>query len=395
MFNKNFLLILATSVLLGIPMTMLIILGSLVGASLAPDPRLITVAVSAQLLAGILVAAPLSLLMGRFGRQKGFLLIAGVTVIGGLLAAFAVYQQHFWTLCLAHLLLGAALIGVNYLRFAAAEAVSEAFRPNAISLTLAMGLIAAFVGPSLFDASKDWLGTVPFAGAYMAIAALGLLGMLPIAGFSLATPAVVETPGQASRSTFWQVWKSSAQIRLAITIAAVSQGVMVLMMVPTPQAMIEVGYTQSHAADVIRWHVIAMFAPGLFTGLLIKRIGLNRVIGTGLLLLLGSALVALSGTGSNQYYTALVLLGVGWNFGFIGSTNMLQQVTIESEKAQLQGLNDTLIAVAAVAASIVSGLIYVAAGWHALAAIIAIITSVALLAFIFNCYRGAARTLVQ
>lgn len=366
MFNRNLRLILLTNVVLGAPMPMLIILGGLAGAALAPMPVLITLPVSVQLLAGILFATPLSLLMGRWGRRRGFLLVAALTSVGGLLAVLALQISIFWLLCAAHLVMGAALVGVNYLRFAAAEVVSEVDRPKAISYTLASGIVAALLGPSLFEQSRSLIQGVPFAGAYAAIAVLGLLGALPVLSLSLPDGRLQARNISRPIHEFWRVVSSRADVRLAIGMAAVSQAIMVLMMVPTPLAMVTFGYDSHLAANVIRWHVVAMFAPGIFTGSLISRVGVHRVLFAGLTLLLLAALVGLSGTTSMHFHASLVLLGVGWNFGFVGGTHLLQRATLEHEKASVQGRNDTLVAIASVGASILSGVLYSGTGWLAI-----------------------------
>jgi predicted MFS family arabinose efflux permease len=392
MFNRNLVLILLTNIVLGAPMPMLIILGGLAGARLAPLPVLITLPVSVQLLSGILFATPLSIHMGRKGRRAGFLLVAVLTVVGGVTAAMAMVGSSFWLLCLAHLVMGAALVGVNFLRFAAAESVSEDHRPNAISFTLASGLVAALLGPSLFAHTQDLLAPVPFAGAYIAIALLGVLGAIPVlmmllppanasSGNAGAGGDVRGVPG-APFTNVWQLICARRDIRLAIGVAAVAQGIMVLMMVPTPQAMVVTGFDHAHAADVIRWHVVAMFAPGLITGILIQRFGVRAVILVGLMLLLIAAAVAVAGTTSLHFHGALILLGVGWNFGFVGGTQLLQRSVSDQEKAQVQGINDTLVAIASVSASVLSGVLYAGIGWLATSSVMVVLMVLAVAWFI-------------
>ncbi|WP_425075071.1 MFS transporter [Sagittula sp. S175] len=293
MLTRNFILILLGNIILGSAMPMLIILGGLAGAWLAPQSWLATAPPSAQMISGILVAAPISLFMGRFGRRVGFLLGAAMLCVGGLLGALALVVQSFPLLCVAHVILGGALICVNYFRFAASDAVSLDFRPQAISLTLASGLIAALIGPELFSLSKDALSPTPMAGAYGAMAALGLIGSLPVLGLSMGAHSAT----RPSRKTMplREVLSANPRITAAIGIAALSQAMMVFLMVPTPLAMIGCGFADDQAADVIRWHVVAMFAPGFFTGSLIKRFGAGRIAAMGIALLVFSALVAWSG----------------------------------------------------------------------------------------------------
>lgn len=364
MVNRNFALILLGNVVLGSALPMLIILGVLAGAWLAPHSWLATAPPSVSMLAGIGVAGPISLFMGRFGRRAGFLLGALCLVMGGGAGALALHVQSFALLCAAHFALGSALICVNYFRFAAAEAVEEAFRPQAISLTLASGLVAALIGPEVFTQAKDALAPTPLAGAYAAIAVMGALGALPVLG--LALPQVDPPQGAVPRADLRKIVAQIASrpyVLLAIGVAALAQAIMVLLMTPTPLAMIGCGFVETQAADVIRWHLVAMFAPGFVTGTLIKRFGADRVAATGLVLILLSALVALSGLALLNFYTALILLGIGWNFGFVSGTYMLQTAARDDERAALQGANETILAIASSAASLVSGALYAGIGW--------------------------------
>lgn len=365
MLNRNFTLILLGNVILGSAMPMLIILGGLAGAWLAPQSWLATAPPSAQMIAGIAVASPISLFMGRFGRRAGFLLGAAALISGALLAVLALQVQSFVLLCLAHVALGAALICVNYFRFAASEAVAEEHQPQAISFTLASGLVAALIGPELFSWSKDALAPTPLAGAYAAMAVLGTLGAVPVLWLKMQKPQTNQT--QRQFTSFRASLTRNPRIAVAIGIAALSQAMMVLLMTPTPLAMIGCGFLDDQAADVIRWHVVAMFAPGFFTGSLIKRFGAGRIAAIGIALLLISALVAVSGLELLNFYTALVLLGVGWNFGFVSGTHLLQSALSDQERPLIQGANDTILAISSSAASLLSGAFYAGIGWIGLA----------------------------
>jgi len=273
---------------------------------------------------------------------------------------------HFVLLCVAHFILGTALIGVNFIRFAASENVPKEYQANALSLVLASGLVAALLGPTVFDMSKDaWQG-FEYAGAYFAIGILGLLGCLPVLAMTEKADNSNSTDApsvsvQKPRSRL-QVLKDP-KVATAILVAATSQAVMIMLMVPTPLAMIDLGHASDHASDVIRWHVVAMFAPGLITGWLIKRMGVTVIINIGMGLLAFAAFVALAGIELNYFYLSLILLGVGWNFGFIGGTHLLQQSITADERGSVQGLNDTALAICGSAASIASGALYVGIGW--------------------------------
>ena len=261
MLSRNFILILLANVILGAAMPMLIILGGLAGGWLAPQSWLSTAPPSAQMLAGIGVATPISLFMGRYGRAAGFSLGAVLVIAGGLLGVTAIHLHSFALLCLAHVVLGAALICVGYFRFAAAEVVGDCHKAQAISLTLASGLVAALVGPQLFTMAKDALAPLPFAGAYLAIAALGVVGLLPV--MTLKIPVVRTSAPLHTKASGWAVLLANPKVVLAIGVAAISQAMMVLLMTPTPLAMVGCGFSENQAADVIRWHVVAMFAPVL------------------------------------------------------------------------------------------------------------------------------------
>jgi MFS family permease len=365
MFTRNFLLILMANILLGSAMPLLIILGGFAGAELVPGSLLVTLPPTVQTLAGILVAAPLSIFMGRFGRQAGFLLSAGLVMAGGALGAVAMQISHFGLLCLGHLLLGAALIGVNYFRFAAAESVAEKKRARAMSFTLASGLVAALLGPEIFTLTRNLLPTFPFAGAYWAIAGLGLIGLLPVLGLGKELRQRTQSTGQAQKGA-WKALIRRPQILFAIGVAALSHAVMVFLMTPTPLAMTGCGFGEGQAADVIRWHVVAMFAPGFFTGHLIERFGAKSIASLGLLISLGSAAVAASGLDLSDFYIALILLGLGWNFGFTGGSHLLQASVTAEEKPLVQGVNDTLIALCSSLAALSSGAMVVSVGWTAL-----------------------------
>lgn len=378
--NDTFLGLLAANTILGSVMPMLIILGGLAGLMLAPTTALATLPASIQTLAGLIAAAPFSLLMGRLGRRVGFMIGGGLAIAGGLIGTWALVSGSFVLLCAAHLLLGAALTCYQYFRFAAAEVVSAEWRPVAISLMLTSGLIAAFAGPQVFIMAKDALAPIPLAGAYSAIAILSLTGLAPLAFVRMPVIKPATQPVARRRFASLAVLRHGP-VRTAIGIGAVSQGIMVFLMVPTPLAMIGCGFSEAVAGDVIRWHVVAMFAPSFVTGFLIKRFGTGRIVVTGLLLLIMAAGAAAAGLSSAHFYGSLLLLGVGWNFGFIGATTMLAEVVPVDEKPVVQGVNDTLIALVSTLCAFAAGAIVVGFGWVVLAVIAAVVLVVALGAF--------------
>jgi MFS family permease len=363
--NRSFLGLLGANTVLGTAMPMLIILGGLAGYILAPSVALATLPASLQTLAGLLAAAPFSLFMGRFGRRAGFLLGGVFAMTGSVGCVLALLWGNFVMLCLAHMMLGAALVSYQYFRFAAAEVVSRNWQPVAISLMLTSGLVAALIGPQVFIALKDALTAVPLVGAYLGIAGLTLIGLLPLLFVDIAVPEAV--PGRSLRAIFAGLRVLlEPQVRTAVGMAAVAQGVMVFMMTPTPLAMISCGLSEIMAGDVIRWHVVAMFAPSFFTGFLIQRFGTQRICITGLALLIIAAVAAASGQNPLNFYSSLILLGIGWNFAFIGATTMLASAVAEDQKSVVQGANDTLIALVSTVCAFAAGGILHAFGWATL-----------------------------
>lgn len=358
--RHNLSLLFVGNALLGAQMPMLIVLGGLVGAFLAPSPALATLTVSIQMLAVLLAVAPISLLMGRLGRRAGFLLGAACAMVGGVFGTLALLHGLFWLICIAHGLFGVAQSSFGFFRFAAADAAHDHWKPRAISLVIGSGLIAALLGPEILIHAKDYFAPIPFAGGYAAITLLCLIGGVPIAFLSL--PAPPRDSGSRTKKPLGHIL-SRPPVAAAIVSATATHALMVLMMTPTPLAMSVCGFSTDQSSDVIRWHVIAMFGPSFFTGPIIARLGAVRVIAIGLMLLTGCAAVAWAGILLENFYIALLLLGIGWNFGFIGSTSLLSQHVPPVEQSVVQGLNDTVVALAATVASFSAGALITSFGW--------------------------------
>ncbi|MEP6018938.1 MAG: MFS transporter [Paracoccaceae bacterium] len=364
--RRTYIGLLASNTILGAAMPMLIILGGLAGLMLAPSPALATFPPSVQTLAGLFATGPFSLLMGRLGRRAGFLIAGVVAILGGLIGLWALFSGSFILLCIAHMAFGAALSGFHYFRFAAAEVVPTNWQPVAISLMLTSGLVAALVGPQVFIYNKDYFAPIPLAGAYAAISVIASIGLIPLVFVRIATDSAAASQPKLNIASSVIILRRPA-VWTAVAIGAVSQGMMVLLMAPTPLAMIECGFSEGVAGDVIRWHVVAMFAPSFFTGFLIKRFGTAPVVRAGLLMLIVSAIIAASGITGPHFYGSLILLGMGWNFGFIGATNMLASAIKPDERAVAQGANDTLIALVSTICAFSSGAIVAEFGWTVLA----------------------------
>ncbi len=361
----NFALLLGANAILGTTLPMMIVLGGLAGLLLAPTPGLATLPTSVSTLAGLFAAAPFSLLMGRYGRQPGFAIGAIFAATGGAAGLAGLLQGSFLLLLAGHFLLGAALACFQFFRFAAAEVVPDRWRSVAISLMLTSGLIAALIGPEVFARTKDNLGPVPFAGAYAAIIGLAIIGVVPLLFLRGLGPKPASEAATRIKIDVLTVLRRPA-VAAAIFAAAISQGVMVLLMVPTPIVMVGCGFDAATGASVVGWHVVAMFAPSFVTGFLIQRFGAPTIVYFGLGLLAMAALIAATGLSLGHFYASLILLGVGWNFGFIGATSLLADALAPEERATVQGINDTAIALASAVAAFTSGALVAGFGWTAL-----------------------------
>ena len=345
-------LVLAQAVL-GAQMPVNFVIGGLAGQMLSPEPCLATLPISLIVLGSMLSAPVVSGLMGRKGRRMGFFLGTAGGAGGAVLAAIAMWQGSFILLCLGALLTGIYMSAQGFYRFAAADGASESYRPKAISWVMAGGLASAIIGPQLVKLTQDAVTGIPFAGAYMAAAALNLLAAPLFLMLDAPRPARAAKHEYKGRSLGQLL--STPRIVVAMICAMVSYALMNLVMTSTPLAVVGCGYETDTAADVVTVHVLAMFAPSFFTGHLINRFGVERVIATGLVILAGAGLTALAGVELENFYIALFLLGVGWNFGFIGATSMLAGAHTIDERPKVQGMNDFMVFGLVTVASLASG----------------------------------------
>jgi MFS family permease len=348
---------------LGAQMPVHFILGGLTGALLAEDKSLATLPISMTVLGSMLAAPALSALMGRFGRRPGFVLGALVAAAGAALAAHAIVAQDFVLFCAASMLLGVYMAAQALYRFAAADAASPAFRPKAISWVMAGGLVSAVLGPEIVVRFKDLLEPVPYAGGYVAMVALNLVGVVPMLFLDLPRPPRM-TPGRRAGRP-WSRILADRRVPVAMLCAMISYALMNLAMTSAPLAMIACGFGTDDAAQVVRIHVLAMFAPSFLTGTLIARFGAPKIIATGLALLAACAAVAIAGVTLAHFWAAMALLGFGWNFGFIGATALLASAHRPEERARVQGLNDFLVFGLVTVGSFGSGAVMAGFGWEA------------------------------
>lgn len=364
--NHNFVGLLVANTLLAAAFPIQLVLGSLGGLMLAPNDGLATLPSSVQTLAGLIAAGPFSLFMGRFGRRSGFALGSFLTAVGALVASYALFFNSFEFLCAGHLFMGAGWASFQYFRFAAAEIVDAKWRPVSISLLLTSGLVAAIIGPQIFVLTKDAMAPISFAGAYFAIVGISLVGVVPLAWVRIPPPGRSTESGKKGTKALGLALRRPP-VRRAIATASVSQGIMVFLMIPTPIAIVACGFTDILASDVVRWHIVAMFAPSFFTGFLIQRFSASVIAICGIAVLFAAATIAALGLSAAHFYIALIVLGIGWNFGFIGATSMLADAVSEEEKAMVQGANDTIIALVSTICAFAAGLVMAGFGWIILA----------------------------
>jgi len=344
-------LVLAQAVL-GAQMPIIFTIGGLAGQTLATNACFATLPISLIVLGSMISATPMSLIMQKYGRRVGFFIGAFGGAIGGAIGAYGLYLHSFTVFLIGSFLTGIYMSAQGFYRFAAADTASDDFRPKAISYVMAGGLASAIIGPQLVKVTSQSM-VVPFMGAYMAVIAINIVGSLLFFFINIPTPQRPAADAPKGR-TRWQLLTSPA-IAVAVICGMVSYALMNLVMTSTPLAVVGCGFTQNTAADVVSAHVLAMFIPSFFTGHLIARFGVKPIIATGLVILGAAGLVALQGVDVENFFLALILLGVGWNFGFIGATTMLASSHSPSEKGIVQGMNDLIVFGGVTVASLASG----------------------------------------
>ena len=339
-----------------------IAINGLVGFSLAPLGWMATLPVMGYVVGGAMSTGLVAKTQHRFGRKASFQMGLVVAALSALLCAYAAWSQNFWLLCAATVVAGYYNANANLYRFAAAELASAGYKEKAVSMVMAGGLIGAVAGPNLAAQTRT-LTDVPFMGAYLALAGVALLSMAVLV-FITFPPAPVKVLNDDGRP-LGEIMRQPAFI-VAAACGALGFGVMNLLMAATPLAMQQCSLPFSDVALVLEWHVIGMFAPGFFTGHLIKRFGVLPIMGIGVLLNALCIAVALSGVDLHQFLIALFLLGVGWNFLFTGSTTLSLQTYTPQEKDRAQGaLNFFVFAVTAIS-SFASGVLVTTQGWQLL-----------------------------
>jgi len=342
----------AAQAILGAQMPMIFIVAGLAGQSLAANVCWATLPISLIVIGSMLTATPLSAVMQKYGRRSGFVIGAIGGTIGAVISAYALLTASFALFLLGALFTGIYMSAQGFYRFAAADTASEAFRPKAISWVMAGGLLSAVLGPQLVKLTAQAM-VVPFLGTYLAVIALNLVGVFLFALLDIPTPRPPHADAPRGRSKLELI--RTPRIAVAVICATVSYALMNLVMTSSPLAVVGCGFTTSNAADVVTGHVLAMYAPSFFTGHVIARFGAEKVVALGLVILASAGAVALMGVNIENFFAAMILLGLGWNFGFIGATTMLAGAHAPEERGRMQGMNDLIVFGGVTLASLSSG----------------------------------------
>jgi len=340
---------------------MVMTVGGLAGALVAPSPELATLPIASMFLGTALATIPASTWMARVGRRTGFLAGAAMGTAGGLLAAIGLFIGSLWLLATGTFLVGAYQAFAQFYRFAAGEVADEAYKPRAISLVLAGGVVAAVLGPLLGRWGGPLLQTA-YAGSFLLLSMASVLAAAVL--FGLRIPAPAATAARGGRPLM-EIVRQPAYL-VALFGAVTGYGVMILAMTATPLAMLHHEHHLADAATVIQLHVLGMFVPSFFTGSLIARFGVLRIMAGGVALLAGHVLVSLTGTDLHSFAGALVLLGVGWNFLYIGGTTLLTSTYTPAEKGRAQAANDMTIFAVGLLCSLAAAPLLQLLGWQTL-----------------------------
>ena len=333
---------------------------AIIGSHLATNKALATLPLALQFVAVMLTAIPASILMGKIGRKRGFLLATLIGLIGGSCGIIGIYQQSFLLFCLGTIGTGIYTGFGNYFRFAATEVAPPEKRNTAISYVLAGGVLAAVIGPNLANLSKD-VFAVTYLGTFVSV--MLLYGLNGINFICMKLPKPVPRDFRQNTRPMRQIASQPGFI-VAVASAAIGYSVMVLLMTATPLEMTHQQHPFSDVAFVIQWHVLGMFVPSFFTGHLINRFGAQRIILSGAGLMILCILLNFNGSTVSHFWAALLLLGVGWNFMFIGGTSLLTETYNPEESAKSQAFNDFVVFSSAACASFSAGALLHTLGWQ-------------------------------
>jgi MFS family permease len=360
--KRNALVLAAGQALAGANNTVIVATGSILGVMLAPDKSLATMPISAMVLGIWAGTLPLGFLSKRYGRRTAFVSGTACGAIAGLLGYVAILQASFWLFLVSAFCGGLYAASHNAYRFGAADTASASFKPKAVSWVMAGGLFAAILGPQLVIFTKDLTPPYLFAASYIGQGLFAVVAGLIILMFFRA-PSFVQGSAAGHGRPLSEIMRNPRFI-VSVVCGVASYALMNLMMTAAPLAMFDCGHSVTDAALGIQWHVLAMYGPSFFTGSLILRFGVAPVTAVGLVILALSAVVGLSGITVGHFWLALILLGVGWNFSFVGATTMLTDCYRPNERNKVQAFNDFLIFGSMAAGSFLSGSMLAHYGWY-------------------------------
>ncbi|MEW9808243.1 MFS transporter [Mesorhizobium sp. ZMM04-5] len=381
--RRTALILAASQAIIGSAAPIAISVGGLAGfMMLGSDKSLATLPVTGFNVGVALGAIPAAVIIRALGQRGGFMTGTLVTAFGGFVATLALFNASFWLFVAGLLGIGVGGAFVQQFRFAAADNAPPEFKARAISFVLAGGVFTALIGPQIVIFTRELMAPVMFAGSFASILVLAAIGAV-LLSFLRVAPGVAGAAGEAEAPARpLREIALQPQFAVGLLCAVGSYALMSFVMTGAPLAMVGCGFSPDEATLGISWHVMAMFAPSFFTGALITRFGKETIVATGLVILIGCALVALSGIQLWQFWLALILLGLGWNFGFIGATAMVAGTYRISEKGKVQGLHDFVLFTSVAMASLLSGVIYNTWGWEMLNWVVFPVTGLCLVALV-------------
>ncbi|MCD7060793.1 MFS transporter [Pelagibacterium xiamenense] len=385
--TRNIVLLSGNQAITGSSQGIVIAVGALAAATLAPDRALATVPTTVMIIGMALTAGPAAIILHRLGRTRGLMLGVVIAMVGGLVAALSLVLGSFVVLAFGYGLIGAAAAFGQQTRFAAADSVPPDMKARAVSWVMFGGVLAGFLGPRLASMTAEAVPGASYAGSFLSLAALGIVALALLSFTQLPKGERRPEKGTDGRPTAQLL--RDPDIFVPMVTAMASYVLMTFVMVAAPLAMVYLcGHTTADAANSIQWHVVAMFAPSFVTGAIINRIGTHLTIGIGLVLILAAAATSLHGITTLHFDIALILLGLGWNFGFIGSTVMLSKGYRPEEGARVQALNEQFVFGTMAIASIGAGVLLNILGWGAINMMVVPIAGAALALLIWADFRG-------
>lgn len=359
--KKNVAILVVSQLLFMVATITVTTLSGVIGQELSPNPSLATLPISLMMIGSLITTLPASLYMKRVGRRRGFITGAAIGGIGGAaLSVYAIANASFLLFCLGNMLIGLYQGFAMYYRFAAADVASPAFRTRAMSFVMAAGLVAAFLGPWNASSMVQLIPNLPNAGPFVMIMVFTVLALLLLSQLRVPAPGEPQL-GDTERPI--AIIVRQPRFLVALLSGTVGYTVMALVMTATPLALRARGYDMGDVAFIIQWHVLGMFAPSFFTGSLINRFGVDRVVLAGAVVFMSSIAIAVAGETLSHFWFSLVLLGIGWNFLFISGSALVATTHSEAERGKVQGANDLIVFSFAAAGSLLAGSLLHSLGW--------------------------------